>query len=179
MSCFYQHASLPFNTPYQETPLRGQPRPQQPPTNPDICSFTRLFFPPCGFRACFFAFSSMSVKIDQFMGEQVVRLQRAPPPVPWDTQICTWGQLPEILLYWLKWRERKRGGMTKTTACVGEHCLRLRLEIFSGKTGFYTQWSWVWRKGAHIKRSAFMCAQLLFFKLHLYGEGPTCSVFPY
>jgi len=35
------------------------------------------------------------------------------------------------------------GGMTKTTACVGEHCLRLRLEIFSGKTGFYTQWSWV------------------------------------
>lgn len=68
--------------------------------------------------------------------------------------------------------------MTKTTACVGEHCLRLRLEIFSGKTGFYTQWSWVCRKGAHIKRSAFMCAELLVFKLHLHGEGPICSFFP-
>lgn len=68
--------------------------------------------------------------------------------------------------------------MTNTTACVGEHCLRLRLEIFSGKIGFYTQWSWVWRKGAHIERSAFMRAELLVFKLHLNGEGPICSFFP-
>lgn len=33
------------------------------------------------------------------------------------------------------------------------------------------------KKGGHIKRSAFMRAQLLVFKLHLHGEGPICSFF--
>lgn len=167
------HRTLSGDTP--ERKHFPQPRPQQPPTNPDICSFTRPSLPPSGFHARFFPpliHVCQNWPVYRGTGRQT---PPSPPPIPWNTWIRTRGRLPEILLYWLKWRGG--GGMTKTTACVGEHCLRLRLEIFSGKTGFYTQWSWVWRKGAHIKRSAFMCAELLVFKLHLHGEGPICYFF--
>lgn len=120
----------------------------------------------------------MYVKIDQFTGERVGRLRQAPHLYPKTDKFARGAECQRSCF--TDWSGGEgRGGMTKTTACVGEHCLRLRLKIFSGKTGFYTQWSWVWRKGAHIKRSAFMCAQLLVFKLHLYGQGPTCSFFPY
>lgn len=52
--------------------------------------------------------------------------------------------------------------MTKTTACVGEHCLRLRLEIFLEKRILCTMVVGV-KKGPHIKRSAFMCAEPVIF----------------
>lgn len=138
-----------------------QPRPRQPPANPDICSFTRPFFPPPALQVLHFF--PLSHVCQDWPGEQVGRLRQTPHLYP-ETQIRTWGPTARdpALLTEVEWRGRE-GGMTKTTACVGEHCLRLRLEIFSGKTGFCTQWSWVWRKGAHIKRSAFMCALLLFF----------------
>ena len=166
MSCFYQHASLPFTVPYQETPLRGSIFHSRGPGNPPL-TLTFVHLP-----------APLSLSLSPVYRRTGRQTPASPPPVPWNTRIRTRGRLPEILLYWLKWRGG--GGMTKTTACVGEHCLRLRREIFSGKTGFYTQWSWVWRKGAHIKRSAFMCAELLVFKLHLHGEGPICSFFsPY
>lgn len=149
VSCFYQHASLPLHrTLSGDTPKRKhfpQPQPQQPPTNPDICHFPApLSPPPSAFHACFVSSLSMSVKIDQFTGRKA---DSGKPPT------CTLKRMnlhtgltarDPALLTEVEGEERGGGGgMTKTTACVGEHCLRLRLEIFSGKTGFYTQWSWV------------------------------------
>lgn len=107
-------------------------------------------------------------------GEQVGRLQQAPHLYP-ETHKFAHTAVCQRCCF-TDWIWGGCGGMTKTTACVGEYCLRLRLEIFSGKTGFYTQWSWVWRKGAHIKRSASIWGATG-FKLHLNGKGPICSFF--
>lgn len=134
VSCFYQHASLPFTAPYQETPLRGSDFHSRGPSNPPpTLTFVHLpapLSPPL---------LSMSVKIDQFTREQVGRLQKDPHlyPETHDLHTGPTARDPALLT------EVERGGVTKTTACVGEHCLRLRLKIFSGKIGFYTQWSWV------------------------------------
>lgn len=179
MSCFYQHASLPFTVPYQKTPLRGSIFHSRGPSNPPLTltfvHLPALFSPFLVSMLAFFPSPSMSVKIDQFTGGTGRQNPASPPPAPQKHTNSHTGPTardPALLT-----EVEGRGGMTKTTACVEEHCLRLRPEIFSGKTGFYTQWSWVWRKGAHIKRSAFMCAELLVFKLHLNGEGPICSFF--
>lgn len=133
-----------------------------PTTPPLTLTFVHLPAPltPFCFPCLLFSPSlSMSVKIDQFTGEQVGRLRQAPHLYPETHKFARGADCQRSCFTdWSGGEGRGAGGMTKTTACVGEHCLRLRLEIFSGKTGFYTQWSWVWRKGAHIKRSAFKCA---------------------
>lgn len=150
----------------EETPERKhflQPWPQDPLPTLTFILLPAHFFT-FGFGAWFFFFFHpflLLVIIDLFTGEQADRIQRAARPVPWDTQICTFGAVCQRSCFTKT--EGRGGGMTKTTACVGEHCLRLRLEIFSEKKGFYTQWSWVWKKGAHIKRSAFMCGELVIF----------------
>lgn len=78
-------------------------RPEQPPANPDICSFARPSL--CGFRARFFLPSPHLSKIDHFTGGTGRQTPSIPPPpVPWNAQIRTRGRLPKILLYWLKWR---------------------------------------------------------------------------
>lgn len=152
------HSPSPGDTPKRKHFPRL--RPEQPPANPDICSFARPSL--CGFRARFFLPSPRLSKIDHFTGGTGRQTPSIPPPT------CTLKRTnshagptakdPALLTEVEGGGCVEGGGMTKTTACVGEHCLRLRREIFSGKTGFYTQWSWVWRKGAHIKRSALMCA---------------------
>lgn len=136
------HRTLSGDTP--ERKHFPQPWPRQPPTNPDICSFTR----PSRFRAPSHPppHPSMSVKIDPFTGEQVGRFRQAPHLYPETHEFARRADCQRSCFTdWIGggWGGWGGGGMTKTTACVGEHCLRLRLEIFSGKTGFYTQWSWV------------------------------------
>lgn len=173
MSCFYQHDTIPFTAPYQETPRRGSVfQSCSPGSPPRTLAFVHLPAPYYPIPVPVPTPSSTSLKVDHFTGGTGRLIPSTSPSFPLpahcplhlyppNTQkICTWGRLPKILFSWLKWRG---GGMTKTTACVGEHCLRLRLEIFSGKTGFYTQWLWVWRKGAHIKRSAFMSTEQAVF----------------
>lgn len=72
------HRTLSGDTP--ERKHFPQPWPRQPPTNPDICSFTR----PSRFRAPSHPppHPSMSVKIDPFTGEQVGRFRQAPHLYP-------------------------------------------------------------------------------------------------
>lgn len=123
----------------EETPERKQ-FPQPWPHDP-LLTLTFIFYPPISsFLVFMLDFSSLlSVKIDLFTGKQVGRIQHAVRPVPGDTNlhigvVCQRSCFTKM--------EGRGGGMTKTTACVGEHCLQLRLEIFLEK-GFYTQWSWV------------------------------------
>lgn len=138
------HSPSPGDTPKRKHFPRL--RPEQPPANPDICSFARPSL--CGFRARFSSPLHVCQKLTTLQGEQVGRLSQPPPP-----PTCTLKRTnshagptakdPALLTEVEGGGCVEGGGMTKTTACVGEHCLRLRREIFSGKTGFYTQWSWV------------------------------------
>lgn len=143
VSCFYQQASLPFTVPYLETPLRGSIFHSHGPGNPPLTlTFVHLpaplvSVPPPNPQP----HPSMSVKIDPFTGEQVGRFRQAPHLYPETHEFARRADCQRSCF--TDWIGGGWGGMTKTTACVGEHCLRLRLEIFSGKTGFYTQWSWV------------------------------------
>lgn len=95
------HSPSPGDTPKRKHFPRL--RPEQPPANPDICSFARPSL--CGFRARFSSPLHVCQKLTTLQGEQVGRLsQPPPPPVPWNAQIRTRGRLPKILLYWLKWK---------------------------------------------------------------------------
>lgn len=97
------HSPSPGDTPKRKHFPRL--RPEQPPANPDICSFARPSL--CGFRARFFLPSPRLSKIDHFTGgtgRQTPSIPPLPPPVPWNAQIRTRGRLPKILLYWLKWK---------------------------------------------------------------------------
>lgn len=95
------HSPSPGDTPKRKHFPRL--RPEQPPANPDICSFARPSL--CGFRARFFLPSPRLSKIDHFTGGTGRQTPSIPPPpVPWNAQICTRGRLPKILLYWLKWK---------------------------------------------------------------------------
>lgn len=97
------HSPSPGDTPKRKHFPRL--RPEQPPANPDICSFARPSL--CGFRARFFLPSPRLSKIDHFTGEtgrQTPSIPPPPQPVPWNAQIRTRGRLPKILLYWLKWK---------------------------------------------------------------------------
>lgn len=96
------HSPSPGDTPKRKHFPRL--RPEQPPANPDICSFARPSL--CGFRTRFFLPSPRLSKIDHFTGgtgRQTPSIP-PPPPVPWNAQIRTRGRLPKILLYWLKWK---------------------------------------------------------------------------
>lgn len=94
------HSPSPGDTPKRKHFPRL--RPEQPPANPDICSFARPSL--CGFRARFFLPSPRLSKIDHFTGGTGRQTPSIPPPVPWNAQIRTRGRLPKILLYWLKWK---------------------------------------------------------------------------
>lgn len=77
MSCFYQHASLPFTVPYQKTPLRGSIFHSRGPSNPPLTlTFVHL---PSPFSPFFFPSPSMSVKIDQFTGGTGRQNPASPP----------------------------------------------------------------------------------------------------
>lgn len=179
MSCFCQHASLPFTVPYQRKPPREGIFHSHGPNNP-LLTLTFIFSRPFLLTSSFHAYPPPSAppiylsNLTSLQGEQVGRLQQAPHLYP-ETHKFAHTAVCQRCCF-TDWIWGGCGGMTKTTACVGEYCLRLRLEIFSGKTGFYTQWSWVWRKGAHIKRSASIWGATG-FKLHLNGKGPICSFF--
>lgn len=134
----------------QETPLRGSIFHGCGPSNPPL-TLTFVHLPAPLFVVSAPAFSSplhVCQKLTTLQGEQVARLRQSPPP-----PTCTLKRTnshagptakdPALLTEVEGGGCVEGGGMTKTTACVGEHCLRLRREIFSGKTGFYTQWSWV------------------------------------
>lgn len=134
----------------QETPLRGSIFHGCGPSNPPL-TLTFVHLPAPLFVVSAPAFSSplhVCQKLTTLQGEQVGRLRQSPPP-----PTCTLKRTnshagptakdPALLTEVEGGGCVEGGGMTKTTACVGEHCLRLRREIFSGKTGFYTQWSWV------------------------------------
>lgn len=135
----------------QETPLRGSIFHGCGPSNPPL-TLTFVHLPAPLFVVSAPAFSSplhVCQKLTTLQGEQVGRLRQSPPPPPTCTLKRTNSHAgptakdPALLTEVEGGGCVEGGGMTKTTACVGEHCLRLRREIFSGKTGFYTQWSWV------------------------------------
>lgn len=54
--------------------------------------------------------------------------------------------------------EGRGGGMTKTTACVGEHCLQLRLEIFSEKKDLIHNGRGCEKRG-HILKEVPLCVE--------------------
>lgn len=105
---------MPHSPSPGETPKRKhfpRLRPEQPPANPDICSFTRPALR--GFCARFSSPLHVCQKLTTFTGGTGRQTPSTPlppnpnphpPPVPWNAQIRTRGRLPKILLYWLKWR---------------------------------------------------------------------------
>lgn len=141
MRCLYQHALFLLHL-----TLRGVT--EFPLTEwAFLCS---LSLPPCipSILPLFpFLLLSISVEIDQLTQEQVGRLHWA-PTCPLDTEL-THRQLPKILLYWL------RGDDKDDSLCGGTLSVTASRNLFR-KTGFYTQWSWVWRKGAHKKKNIFV-----------------------
>lgn len=76
------HCALSEDTP--ERKHFPQPWPQQPPTNPDICSISLPFLPSSCFHACppTPRSPSMSVKIDRFTWGRGRQTLASPPPVP-------------------------------------------------------------------------------------------------
>lgn len=70
------HSSSPGDTPKRKHFPRL--RPEQPPANPDICSFARPSL--CGFRARFFLPSPHLSKIDHFTGGTGRQTPSIPPP---------------------------------------------------------------------------------------------------
>lgn len=132
----------------QETPLRGSIFHGCGPSNPPL-TLTFVHLPAPLFVVSAPAFSSplhVCQKLTTLQGEQVGRLRQSPPTCTLKRTNSHAGPTakdPALLTEVEGGGCVEGGGMTKTTACVGEHCLRLRREIFSGKTGFYTQWSWV------------------------------------
>lgn len=70
------HSPSPGDTPKRKHFPRL--RPEQPPANPDICSFARPSL--CGFRACFFLPSPRLSKIDHFTGGTGRQTPSIPPP---------------------------------------------------------------------------------------------------
>lgn len=86
VSCFYQHASLPFTVPYQKTPLRGSIFHSRGPSNPPLTltfvHLPALFSPFLVSMLAFFPSPSMSVKIDQFTGGTGRQNPASPPPAP-------------------------------------------------------------------------------------------------
>lgn len=106
MSCFYQHASLPFTVPYQRKPPREGIFHSHGPNNP-LLTLTFIFSRPFLLTFSFHAYPPpphISVKLDQFTAGTGRQTPASPPPVPWNTQICTHGCVPEMLLYWLNLR---------------------------------------------------------------------------
>lgn len=146
------HCALPQDTP--ERKHFPQPRPRQPPADPDICPYPTSFFPhlpplpPPLTRSPHPSTAHVCQSWLVYMGSSSRQKSDGIHPNP---PTCA---PPLLKIKKKKWKKKTTtnlhvgptardpalltevgggGSMTKTTACVEEHCLRLWLEIFSGK----------------------------------------------
>lgn len=127
-----------------------------PPTKPDIYSFTRPFLQ-FWFSCLIFFLSLLAVGPNWpvYGGTGRQNPTRCPTCTPRHKNLHIGAVCQRSCFTKM---EGRGGGMTKTTACVGEHCLQLRLEIFSEKKDLIHNGRGCEKRG-HILKEVPLCVE--------------------